>query len=339
MQGLSNLTVYAEAFEKQLESVDKNSFTEVGYCNRYLAHLLAHKKYYIAIYSDLLLKMMKHSNKDISEIILVDYGAGSGLFGLFAKCCGFKKVYINDIDQNCINAAQKLAEQLNIYPDGYIHGDITAVQQFFKSKKLDIIAGTDVIEHIYDLSHFFRILEGINPGIISGFTTGSNPENFFKVRRLQRIQVKDEFTGSTSAEMFGDDPEEAFFKQRCQIIKTNFPAIPEATTEQLATATRGKNEKDIIAAVKVYVASGAFPPVLKHATNTCDPISGSWTERILSLNEYIDLYKEGGFKVQFYPGFYNEFEKSPIKKIFNRLAKFLGKRISPYIILIGKRIM
>lgn len=337
MQQISDLTKYGKAFEKRLESVDENGFSEVGYCNRYLAHLLAHKKYYIAIYSDLLLRMLRHSKKNISEIILVDYGAGSGLFGLFAKCCGFKKVYINDIDGNCILAVQKLASQLNIHPDGFIHGDIYAVQNFFISDKPDIIAGTDVIEHIYDLSLFFKTLEEINPLIISGFTTGSNPENYFKVRKLQKLQVKDEFRGSTSEEMFGDKPEEAFFKQRSEIIRSNFSDLSDEITALLATSTRGKTKKDIITAAQEYIATSKFPPLLKHPTNTCDPISGSWTERILSLTEYTQLFKQGGFAVEFYPGFFNQFESSQIKKIINRLISLLGKKISPFIILIGKR--
>ena len=337
MQHPTNLSVFAKAFENKLESVDNSSFSDVGYCNRYMAHLLAHKKYYIAIYADLFQKMLLHTEKNISEIILVDYGAGSGLLGLFAKYCGFKKVYINDMDVNFIYAAQRLAGKLNIHPDGYIHGDINAVHNFFRNEKPDAIAGTDVIEHIYDLSLFFKTLQEINPLMISGFTTGSNPENYFKVRKLQKLQVKDEFRGSTSEEMFGDKPEEAFFKQRSEIIRSNFSDLPNEITVQLATSTRGKTKKDIITAVQEYIAIGKFPPLLEHPTNTCDPISGSWTERILSLTEYTRLFKQGGFAAEFYPGFFNQFESSPIKKIVNRLISLFGKKISPFIILIGKR--
>ena len=47
------------------------------------------------------------------------------------------------------------------------------------------------IEHIYDLQDFFSNIRQINPDIVSVFTTSANPENYFKVRQLKRLQLKE----------------------------------------------------------------------------------------------------------------------------------------------------
>jgi 2-polyprenyl-3-methyl-5-hydroxy-6-metoxy-1,4-benzoquinol methylase len=87
--------------------------------------------------------------------VLVDYGAGNGLLGIFAKYCGFKKVYVNDISAIFIEASKQLAKVLDISIDGFIEGDCDKVLEFTKENdKVDAVVGTDVIEHVYRLYTF-----------------------------------------------------------------------------------------------------------------------------------------------------------------------------------------
>ena len=173
------------AFEKLLDAVIIDETSPEIYCRKYLGHLLHHRKYYLAIYADVLEKLISHSEKTASEISLIDFGAGNGLLGIFSKYCGFKNVFINDIDKKFVDASRKLAKQVNVPIDDYIPGDIHAVQSFFKNELPDAIVGTDVIEHIYSLEDFFSTIKKINPSMVSVFTTASNPKNYFKIR--QRI--------------------------------------------------------------------------------------------------------------------------------------------------------
>lgn len=339
MQEAQRFKGYAIAFEKKLEFVEIDDITTDLYLRNYLSHLLQHKKYYLAIYADVLHRVIKHSSKNKERIFLLDYGAGNGLLGIFAKFCGFKKVIINDIAEECVHASQKLAIQLDIELDDYLTGDITTVQEYFEDEAPDAIVGTDVIEHIYDLEHFFSTLQRINPSLVSVFTTGSNPENYLRVRTLRKMQLKDELKGGTPDDylLFGGRPE-AFIKIREEIIRRHVNSLPETSIIALTKATRGKNERDIVAAVVNYNSSGEipFPPADK--TNTCDPLTGSWTERILSLKEYSLLYNSAGFKAKFYNGFYNDYEtgfKNHFKRVLNILIGVLGNKISPYIVIVG----
>ena len=340
LQG-DNFNIYIKAFEKKLELVVIDDISTEQYCKRYLSHLLQHKKYYLAIYADVLNKLIQHSNQKKGDILLIDFGAGNGLLGIFAKYCGFKKVFINDIDEKFVQASRKLATQLLVEIDGYIHGDIASVKTYFKNEIPTAMVGTDVIEHIYNLEIFLKTIQQINPAIVSVFTTASNPVNYFKVRALKKVQLKDELEGGTPDDhvLFGESPLEPFLQIREQIIRKNAGGLPDAVVMALAKATRGMNEADIRTAIGQYHSSGKIP-VPAAGNNTCNPLNGSWTERILSLNSYISLYNTAGFTCKFYAGFYNDFESGPmnfVKKLLNAGITTLGKKISPYIVIVGNK--
>ena len=81
--------------------------------------------------------------------------------------------------------------------------------------------------------------------------------------------------------------------------------------------------------------------MISHPTNTCDPITGSWTERLLSFEEYKELYNINGFDIEIKPGLYNNHQKiikSFLISIINfsiRTLPLWGFYISPLIILTG----
>ena len=86
-----------------------------------------------------------------------------------------------------------------------------------------------MIEHIYNLGIFFKTIQQMNPKMVSVFTTASNPANYFKVRALQKIQLKDEFEGGSPDDhaLFGESPLEPFIKIREQIIRKYAEELPE----------------------------------------------------------------------------------------------------------------
>ena len=337
-----NFKKNTKAFGELLSTLNIDTVSPEIYCKKYLSYLLEHKQYFLEIYADVLQKLVKHSLKNKEEISLIDFGAGNGLLGIFAKYCGFKKVYINDIDKAFVDSAKALAIQLNIDIDGFIYGDTTALTNYFKNEKPDGIVGTDVIEHIYDLDVFFTTLKKLNPLIVSIFTTASNPNNFFKIRRLKKLQWKDEYFGGKpeESELFGATAHKAYLKIREDIIRDHF-TLPEETIKSFAIATRGLIQQDIIKVTSKSLIRGDLPQPLAHPTNTCNPLTGSWTERILTINEYTKIYKNAGFKLCLYEGFYDE-HKSNAKWLINSFLnvgiKILGKNLAPYIILTGTKV-
>lgn len=332
----------AAAFEKLLEKLNPETISPDDYCCRYLSYLISHKKYFISIYAVVLGKLIDSAAKKPGSISLVDLGAGNGLLGLFAKYCGFKKVFINDIEEKFVDASANLAQQLEISIDGFIKGDIQSVSTFFNHEFPDAIIGTDVIEHIYDLNDFFDTIIQINPSMLTVFTTASNPQNYFKIRSIKKLQRRDEFEGGSPGDfiLFGDKPLEPFLETRKKIIRTKLESINDETIHQLAIATRGMNEKDIIKVALEFKINGKIPTVLSHPTNTCNPVTGSWTEHILSIREYGDLYNNHRMNLKIDNGFY-DINKQGFKKNLNKLLNVcvscFGIQFAPFIIFTGSK--
>lgn len=339
MHPAADFTRFISAFEQKLALVIPAAVSTEPYCCRYLEHLLSHKRYYLHMYADVLQKLAENSGKSISETILIDYGCGNGLLGLFALFCGFKKIIFADVDETFVEASGKLAKQLNLDGGIFIAGDTDEIFIRLQKEKPDAIAGTDVIEHIYDLQHFLSALQKLNPLIVSVFTTASNPLNPLKRIELRKIQLRDELVGGTPGDyaLFGADQLEPFLKIRERIIREKAGNIPDKEIIKLSAATRGLNKRDIERAVTNYLQKGQMP-VPAAGTNTCNPINGSWSERLIPLQSYHHLFRDAGFTCKIYTGFYNVFEGGAsvfVKKLLNVFSALFGKRFSPYIVIVG----
>jgi 2-polyprenyl-3-methyl-5-hydroxy-6-metoxy-1,4-benzoquinol methylase len=336
---------HIHSFLQKLESVNANSLSLTGYPLQYLHLLLKQKAYFVRMYADVLEKALTNADRPLHRIVFMDYGAGNGLLGLFAKYCGCRKVYINDISPFFLEAAKTLANHLQIKPDGWIEGDWKACEKYFtENESPDMVAGTDVIEHIYNLDELFAGMKKINPNMVSVFTTASNTSNPLKNRSLKKLQWRDENIESNADHAVpGDDYAGLpFVETRRRMITKKFPQLKDEIIIQLAKATRGLHREDIFPAVEKYNSTGEFPKEPHHQSNTCDPVTGSWTERLLTIEEYKMIYTKAGFSLLVYNGFYNSWQQG-IKRIplsfANAIIKLLGakgKVIAPYITLVGK---
>ncbi|WP_460561411.1 class I SAM-dependent methyltransferase [Ferruginibacter profundus] len=323
-----------------MEAIDADAISDYSYCKSYFLHLLQYKRFYLTIYSHVLEILLQHARLPKEELTIVDYGAGNGLLGLFAKHCGFGKVYSNDVNEKFVKAAEQTAQLMNITIEGFITGDIDAVAAAFPLQKPHAIIGTDVIEHIYNLNVFFKQLQELNPAMTTVFTTAANAANPFKRKRLQQLQRNDENKGGLPGDyaLFGEEAIEPFIITRKKIIQENFPTLTAEENEILALHTRGLNKKDIINAGEKYIAEKILPSLLQHPTNTCEPLSGSWTEHLLTIAEYKTIYNRAGFRLQVYNGFYNAYSggaKSLIMKLANTGVAIAGKLLAPFISLVG----
>src|SRR6476659_1895829 len=172
---------YISSFSQELQSVKIENFQIEPYPAQYLSLLLQQHTYYLHIYAQVFQKIIQYSSKRKEEIVLLDYGAGNGLLGMFAKHCGFKAVYSTDINESFVQAAQLLNKQLQHPIDAILTGDWDVVVQFCKTNPVpDAIAGTDVIEHIYDVNAFLKNIKTLNGAITTVFTTASVTANPFK---------------------------------------------------------------------------------------------------------------------------------------------------------------
>ena len=330
---------YIPGFQKKIQEVNIDQLNCAPYPKRYLQHLLANSQYYLSIYAHVLDIAVNEQPLSPQNMQLIDYGAGNGLLGMFAQYAGFKQVLLCDVDPSFTEAAKALAHHLQIPLAGCVTGDLQALLHQYPNITADVMVGTDVIEHIYDLEAFFATIQGHNPNMTTVFTTASNPANPFKTTRLKRLQIKDENEGGHPSDfvLAGAEKHEAFLQIRKQIIGEAFPDLDVATTEKLCRATRGLDKPNIIKAVTAYLENGILP-VLPKGYNTCNPLTSSFTERILPLADYHSLYANHGFSLQVYNGFYNINSpgiKKLINPVLNGMIKIVGRKIAPFISLKG----
>jgi 2-polyprenyl-3-methyl-5-hydroxy-6-metoxy-1,4-benzoquinol methylase len=328
---------YIIPFVDVLIHVDADSVTQHAYANRYLKYLQANAYYFTRIYADLLQILLIETDRTPSQISLLDYGAGNGLLGLFAKYCGFKKVYINDLDPDFLEASKRLSEFMKIEIDGFLSGDIGLISKDSAMHSLDAVVGTDVIEHIYDLDLFFQKIREMNPNMLTCFTTASNPENTFKCKKIRKLQWKDEWEGSATEYVMDNGSEEhpPYRELRKNILSENFSG---KELEDWIRVTRGKNRSDILQAIESHRSGAPMPEELNDPYNTCHPETGSWTERILSLETYRSLYASNGFSLTIQNGYFNQYGRSNKKIVLyllNRLIIIFGTKIAPFIFLKG----
>lgn len=341
MQKVGQINDYhLRAFAKTIEHLDTSMLTIDSYPYFYLKHLLQHKKYYLEVYRTVLNHLLKNSPKKKEEMVVIDYGSGNGLLGFFAKFCGFGKVISIDSSEEFCASQHAISKTNNLKIDEIHCGDI---ESFCKTSDTvpDAVAGTDVIEHIYDLDKFFKILSSLNRHLITVFTTASNDRNWLKKRKLMQIQKEDEWKGSIQPGALKKDA--PFREIRRRIIKDIVGGERSNEIDTLVSHTRGLNKADIERYCNNYMGGNELPSTIQHPTNTCDPITGSWTERLLSYREYHDIYEKNYFRLSIENGYYNvhqSFPKGSFLRVLNYMIKNFekfGNFISPLVILVGIR--
>lgn len=335
----TSFSKFIPGFSQKLSGVKPAKLGISDYSARYLSHLLQHKAFFLKIYARVLEHAVQKSTASPAQLCLADYGCGNGLLGLFAKYCGFKIVLLCDTNADFTQAARALSAAIAVPADAYVHGDIHQLADANIYPVPGIIVGTDVIEHIYNLEDFFSTIASINQKMITVFTTASNPENPILRKKLERLQIKDELHGSAPEDglLTGAYEQEAFFTQRIKIIQQVAPQLDDAGTDELAKLTRGMYEPDIRRAIQIFLQEAVLPEPAP-GVNTCDPATGSWTERILPMQFYMDLYERHGFSLEISNGFYDSYTpgwKQPINFLRNRLVLILGKKIAPFLTLTG----
>ena len=101
--------------------------------------------------------------------------------------------------------------------------------------------------------------------------------------------------------------------------------------------------EDITLAIKNFEINGDLPNPVIHSSNTCDPESGVWAERLLSLERYKKIIDETRYEVSFAAGFWDTHYKSKMMNAFARVLNSLvqaggGKSLffAPFIYVIAR---
>lgn len=312
-----------------LETLRHLRFEDLGlsdYSLEYIQKMLPNIDYYFDIYRYVVDYLLDIIGRPADELALVDYGGGHGFLSMYLKERGVKQVIYVDHNPKAVHAVTAIKSAVGLAPDVVLQGNTQQLKQWCMENDVlpDGLLGLDVIEHIYCLDDFFCDLFGVAPMLPMVFTTGSNPFNMHLVNRLHRVMVLDEQ---------GDGKgQEGFFHLRRRYINKHFPTMDDKELDYWAKHTRGLIYEDVQRAVESH-----SPNLLRDSFNTCDPETGSWTERILSLEEYRGIVQPYNCDVFIENGFYNERSRKFGKRFRHFLNRLLRQAsftaIAPFIIL------
>lgn len=313
---------------QRLKSIPYDSLPISDYSRNYILRLLPQLDYYLEIYQRCLRQMLRETGLPKSEIVMVDYGDGHGFLSLTAKEMGIGQIIYVDFNPQAVHTIKTLTEKVGFGPDIILEGDSTTLRQWCLKHNVtpNLLLGMDVIEHIYRLDSFFENLYAINPSLPMLFTTGSTPFNRHAIRRLHRIMQADEL---------GHGNQLGFHTLRKMFILSHYPLMSECEAEVWASNTRGLTYTDIPAAIESLTPNKMSDPY-----NTCDPATGSWTERILPIKDYQTIVNPYHAKVSVQNGFFNTHRtniKGIASQLFNLLLRLpLFRSFAPFITLIVK---
>jgi len=279
-----------------LRHINYNALPISEYSRNYILRLLPHVDYYLDIYCDCIRRLLDLLGRPPEELAVVDYGGGHGFLSCLLKKQGFGTVIYIDYNPQAVETVQAVKQQLGYGPDIILQGDAATLRQWCQENgcRPDGLLGMDVIEHIYRLDTFFDDLYAIGPMPMI-FTTGSTPYNPHVVRRLHKVMMADEQ---------GHNGQVGFCQLRRQYLAEHRPQLSDEQLDYWAIHTRGLRYSDLLDAVDTNTPFRNDDPY-----NTCDPATGSWTERILSLAAYQELLAPHGATASVSNGFYNTHRK------------------------------
>ena len=275
-----------------------------------LLRVLNAAEFYLEIYRNSLEKVLAMCNMPPEEITIVDYGGGHGILSILAKKLGFARVVYIDYNADALQTVQQMSERLGATPDVMLQGDAAVLRQWCESNRVkpNALLAMDVIEHIYVLDEFFGELHSISDMMKMVFTTASTPFNKRVERRLRRAMQEDEL---------GTETRKGFWQKRRDYVQELHPDMSDRELDYWADNTRGLTYADVARAVE-----SQSPNLLLDADNTCDPATGSWTERILPIDDYRQLLMPYGFTLAVVPGRYNEHRhgaKQMMSRYYNKI--------------------
>lgn len=292
-----------------------------------------HKRLFFSIETSahLLYRSITLIGKPVTEVVLMDYGAGVGTLYTLAKMIGCKKVIYNDHLQEWQQSAQLIAKAIDVEVDEYLVGDIDETLNQLRNKNLqcDLIISRNVIEHIYKLDEFYRAIALAQPQACVYSSTTANYKN--PASRVKHW-------------LWHRKWEKVFFPQRIALIQKMAPQLPEGTVRQLAKTTRGQAGNDIADTVHNYLATKELRKTQGVRSNTCDPANGVWFEHLIKFEEYQQLIEPAGYRVMFFPGFwdthYSTGWKNTLGQMLNaiiRSNKTIGLMLAPFIYVVAQK--
>jgi hypothetical protein len=189
-----------------------------------------------------------------------------------------------------------------------VAGDLLAVARALQDDRssMYIVVSSNVIEHVYDLNDLWDACTGLaaERNFTAVWCSDANSANPFISRRRRRTHLYVDHCDRTASNRDSIlNSTFSFSSLRRRIIE---PPLPEASRHQLdrlTAATRGLHKADIQTAVHQFLQNGHMVEP-EHPTNTCNPETGNWCERLIDLTCIRNQLQDRGWQVHLEPAFY-----------------------------------
>jgi len=251
---------------------------------------------------------LAHAGSEPATTCLIDCGGGQGLLSLLAVRLGFHTVVYSDLGVQMTADARAIAGRFGLPATHYVAGDLSVVAQTLDDDASPhrVVVSSNVIEHVYNLDELWDACAslGRNRHFTAVWCSDANSANPFRARNRRQIhrfiEHQDRAPSDWESEL---DSRSSFYSLRRKMIADLLPEESPRTIDTLAEATRGKHRADIAVAVEKFRRTRRIDhPV--HPTNTCNPETGNWCERLIDLRATEDDLRARGWQVEVEPGFY-----------------------------------
>jgi hypothetical protein len=334
----------ATALRARLRSTDVRGLDLSPYMANYLLGVLAANVARLSVYADLLSRAL--ADRDPSMTTLVDFGGGHGVLSLLARQAGIANVVYVDVNPVAVEDARRLGRHLDLEASAYLAGDTDLLVAHLGKEGIvpTAFCSNDVIEHVYDLDKHLRDVATLAERglrlVMASEANGANPRIR---RRTVRHQLQVELRGRPSTGVERPlDSLRPYRVIRAEIVRDTNPDLSDDEVQQLADRTRGRRRVDIQSAVSHYRQTRTLPTAIPHRTNTCDPETGNWAERLMSPRSLVAVLDGLGLTAQVEAGRYSAFPgaKGVVAKALNvaiRATGPLGLVLAPYYIVVAEK--
>lgn len=330
---LNRILEYANELEKELVELDFRNMGLTTIGESYYEFNIGKLKFNNRANAISLLRILEIVDKPVNELCIIDHGAGIGFFGLLAKKCGVGKILCHDISSDMIEDSRKISNKLNLAFDDYVTGDTDILLNYCLKTNLivDGLSSRNVIEHIPDLNVFFSLLSKLpSRNLVLMITTSANVHNPAVHKLHKNIHNEYENVGAVTDMMRSKiETENSGRNVRKRIIQELISEISESDLEQCISNTRGLNLSEMKSFIEEFKKTGQVPMLKEKLSNTRDPYTGTWVERLVSYEDYKKIAETYGFRVESLAGFYNQNYRDPFLNVASGILNSIIKIVNP----------
>lgn len=267
---------------------------------------------------------------DLSGVVMIDHGGGTGTTGMLAKLAGVGTVVYNDIDAKMLATARAVGKAIGAESDHYVLGGMDVLMAYLKERDMecDALVSYDVIEHIHDMDGFIAGLGRMTAGPFTAvMSSGASMFSPRYVRYVLPVQRR---------------AEAVWVRRREEIVRELAPDLPAEDVARLAHATRKHIRPEIERFLRRYRETGAMACMElsetnrydPYGTNTCDPDTGWWAEHLMNPWRLKRKLSAEGFNTRVMNGAYGRPSKFA-KRVGARFANVLVRGLGPFGIVVA----